>query len=130
MDATDKIKMKRLKTERDEFVAKMGKDVLRMKKTMLNANGSSYKIMADDTKIIDIGDFINLGSITCETFDIITGELVQFQLLDWWTSKFYRRYTLVIHGDSDVGKTQVALSLLSEVATELQRDENYKHYFL
>ena len=66
----------------------------------------------------------------CKSFDVITGELVQFQLLNWWTDKYYRRYTLVLHGDSDVGKTQIALSLLSEVAVELQKDENYRRYFL
>ena len=63
LDATDKIKMKRQKNERDEFVAKMGKEVRRMKKTMLNSNGSSCIICADNNKIIDIGDFTNLDAI-------------------------------------------------------------------
>ena len=130
LDATDKIKMKRHKTDRDEFVAKMGQDVLRMKKTMQNANCSSYVVNTDDHRIIDISAFIHTDTITCKTFDVITGGIVHFPLLDWWNHKFYRRYTLVLHGDSDVGKTQVALSLLSEVAAELQQGENYRNYFL
>ena len=55
-----------------------------MKKTMQNSNGSSYVINTDDHKIIDISEFINMDSIVCKSFDVVTGEPVQLQLLNWW----------------------------------------------
>ena len=95
----EKVKLKRVRTDRNEYVAKMAKDILTRKKEQLHG-GSSYRCFADNADYIQLTDFIHV-------------------LADWFTKKFYRQYTLCLHGDGDVGKTQLALSLLSQSAHDL-----------
>jgi hypothetical protein len=91
---------------------------------------SSHKVLADDTNIIDLNAFISLDSVVCRTFDVITGETISFPVQDWFKDKHYRQYALVLHGDSNLRKTQLALSPAAEIALELQRKANLPPYFI
>jgi hypothetical protein len=107
----------------------MRKDVLKRKKAQ-QAVISSYKVLADDTNIIDLNAFISLDSVVCRTFDVITGKTISFPVQDWFKEKHYRQYALVLHDDSNSGKTQLALSLAAEISLELQRKANLPPYFI
>ena len=81
-------------------------------------------MLAGDINIIDLSDFISLDSAVCKTFDVITGESISFPVQGWFKEKRHRQYALVLHGDSNLGKTQLALSVASEIALEQQRKAN------
>jgi hypothetical protein len=53
LDCVDKVKMKRQRTSRDEYVATMGNEVLKRKQALMHGGGCSFKVMADDRKIIE-----------------------------------------------------------------------------
>ena len=56
--------------------------------------------------------------------------MITISVLDWLNDTYFRQFALVLHGDSNLGKTQLALSLASELALELQRDSDSVAYFL
>ena len=122
VECTEKVRLKRPRTDRDEYVTKMGALVLKAKKEGMN-NISSYVCLAENANHIELMNFVHLDTLVRKSFDVITGNAISFFLPDWLTGKFYRQYTLCLHGDSDVGKTQLALSLLSELSYELQQKQ-------
>ena len=56
--------------------------------------------------------------------------MISIPVLDRFKDKHYRQYALALHGDSNLGKTQLALSLASEIALEQQRKSNSVAYFI
>lgn len=66
LEATEKVRLKRPHSDRDELVAKMGRDLLRRKREAMTAN-SAFKRFADDSTIIPLTGFINLDKIVCRT---------------------------------------------------------------
>ena len=91
IECLEKVKMKKPRTARDEFVAVMGRDILKRKKSM-QVIISSYKVLADDENIISLNDFISLDSVVCRSFDVITGETITFPVQDWFKEKHSREY--------------------------------------
>ena len=66
IEATEKVRLKRPHSPRDELVSKMGRDLLRRKKESM-VSGSSFKRFGDDPTIIPLCEYINLDQIVCRT---------------------------------------------------------------
>ena len=54
-------------------------------------------------------------------WDVESGAIIKYPLMDWINHEHYRTRTLVITGDSDKGKTQIAKAMLARLAAEKQR---------
>jgi hypothetical protein len=72
------------------------------------------------------------GTLECLTFNVLNGELIRFPLSEWLHGNYFRKYTLVLYGDSDLGKTEYAKSLLAACALKLQTSELQRNnpYFI
>ena len=49
-----------------------------------------------------------------------SGAIIRYPLMDWLEQEHYRTRTLVITGDSDKGKTQIAKAMLARLSEEKQ----------
>jgi len=103
--------------------------VLAVKKASMQTT-SSYQVMANDPKLLALEEFDDLYDVVCETFIVLTGEHLKFPLPHYWERGYYREYSLVINGESDCGKTQVALSIAAWIAQKQQEKMNYQPYFI
>ena len=92
--------------------------------------GSSFRCQAANPQYLALAEFVHLDTIRCRSFDVINGEDISFSVLQWLSGRYYKQYSLCLHGDSDVGKTQLALSLLSELSHELQKSEESAAFFI
>eukprot|EP00971_Amphidinium_carterae_P014752 291197-Amphidinium_carterae.1 len=128
LDADEKVRMKKQCTYRERVIASMGKKVLQLAKDMIETT-PSYVMFADDVRIINRFDFINLDRVVCKSFDPSTGMLVMYSI-EAWIEAEHRRHSLVIYGDSDLGKTQLAKTISAELATKLQEGEKGRAFFL
>lgn len=127
LDAEERVKMKRGATEMDRLVCAMGPKVLRRKKDALNAQ-PSFVLFADSPNIIALDQCENLDRVVVLQWQVEDGLLLRYPLLHWIEEQHYRTRMLVITGDSDKGKTQVAKSMLSSLSDELQVDLYPKPY--
>eukprot|EP00971_Amphidinium_carterae_P332117 6466106-Amphidinium_carterae.1 len=127
LDAEEKVRLGRQLHARDEYISKMGRQVLRDSATSSSVPPCVF--FAENHDIMTISEFENLEGVTCRSFDVITGEVVEFSLTEWITKKHYLEYTLVLHGDANLGKTQVAKCFLSMLATEMAETSD-KPYFV
>ena len=71
----------------------------------------------DDPQQLALDQFEQLDSIKCVTFDVLTGVLIQYPLMQWVTGREWVQHCLVLHGDSDVGKTGLAMAIASDLST-------------
>ena len=129
LSAEEKIKLKRPHTERDALIHAMGRSVLKYRVDK-QSNISPFKYLADSALLIPRHSFINLGSVVCWTFDVGTGIPITCSLDEWLTKGYYRKYTVVAHGDADLGKTEVMKSLMADLALELQTTGDFNPYFI
>ena len=53
-------------------------------------------------------------------WDVEGGMVIKYPLMDWLEHEHYRTRTLVLTGDSDKGKTQIAKAMLASLAQEKQ----------
>ena len=53
-------------------------------------------------------------------WDVENGAIIKYPLMGWIEQEHYRARTLVITGDSDKGKTQIAKAMLARLAEEKQ----------
>ena len=89
LECSERVRLKRRRTERDVYVSVMGRDILRRKKSMQLAI-SSYRFAAEDEKILAVSDFVALDTVVCRTFDVMTGDIVAFPVLDWLRDRHFR----------------------------------------
>ena len=47
-----------------------------------------------------------MSGIICRSFDVISGDMVEFPVVEWVSGGRFREYTLVLHGDSNLGKSR------------------------
>jgi hypothetical protein len=85
---------------------------------------------ASSPNLLGLGGFSHLGSIVCRTFNVIDGSMIAFPVEEWLSRGFYRTHTLVLHGDAGLGKTPLAMTLLGEVASQLQQGCNWPAYYI
>ena len=106
LDAEEKIRLKRRHTEADKVISSMGAKVLKRKKDAMVEYPAFVK-MADAATYIDMENFVNLDGIQVKEWHVDDGTLSTYTLPEWIRDSRYRLRTLILYGDSDVGKTQV-----------------------
>jgi hypothetical protein len=129
LSAEDLIAMRRKHTSRDLYVAKMGRKVLQYVKDHRTAT-ETFVEFADRPDVLALEDFDCLDAVQCKTFDVVTGELVQYPLASWFNDNHWRTHTLVLHGDAGLGKTPLAMTLLTMITNKLQSDRAWKPYYI
>ena len=131
IDAEEKVKLKKPRTEEEYLASVMGRSILRARRDNTgNTNQSSHKLPADSPQYVNMEDFLNLDTVMCKSINVLTGEMIQFPLTDWITSKHYVQYTLVLHGMASAGKTEWAKRVLGNLAQELCEDGSEDAYFV
>ena len=106
LDAEEKIRLKRKPTETDRVIASMGAKVLKRKRDAM-VDYPSFVNFADAPKYINMDDFINLDGIQVKEWNVDNGTVDTYTLTEWLRGSRYKLRTLILHGDSDLGKTQV-----------------------
>ena len=121
--------MKRKFSARDLYISKMGRKLLAyLRDVRLTANTCIE--LATNPDLMSLESFDHLGNVVCRTFDVITGALIQYPVMDWLKKGWFKSHTLILHGDAGLGKTPLAMTLLSEVATHLQSGCQWAPYFI
>jgi hypothetical protein len=129
LDAEERVKMKRGATSTDKLVTIMGAKVLKRKRDALLAH-PSFILYADDARIIDLASYQHLDLIKVMDWCVEDGTVESYALMDWLEFGHYRTRVLVLTGDSDKGKTQVAKSMLSRLADEKLAGRVPRPYFV
>jgi hypothetical protein len=126
--------LKRPHTARDIYVKVMGRKLAaHMKDLRENSPSSSIKYIdgtGPSDLPISLDDCDNLDMVRCRTFNVQTGALIEFPLVDWLRMRKWRSMTLILYGDAGVGKTPVSIALLSEIAAVLQNGAPWRPYFI
>jgi len=128
LEAEEKLKCKRPHTSRESFIAMMGRRV--MAHLASTTSVPSSVLYTDGDRFLDISSFVNTETVMCRTFNVITGELIEFPLMEWLTQKHYTYLTLVLHGDAGLGKTPLAMSLAAAVTDDIWEKPSERPYFL
>ena len=119
VSSEEKVLMKRDHTPRDKYVAKLGHKLLTYIKQTRDSICTCVEY-ADDPNLLRAQQFIGLYSVTCMTFDVVSGDLVQFSVLQWLHEGFFRTHSLILCGDAGLGKTPLGMAMLSEIASQMQ----------
>jgi hypothetical protein len=129
LDSEERVKLKRGATASDKVIVAMGAKVLKRKRDAL-VNHPSFVLFADDTRIIDLAEFQFLDRVIVLDWCVEDGSLYSYPLMDWIDNEHYRTRTLIVTGDSDKGKTQVAKSMLARLAEERQTGRVPRPYII
>jgi len=122
IEAEERAKMKRPRTE-ENLTATMGRIIQRARKeNQYCTKTSAHKMPADSPNYVKMEDFQNIDTVVCRTFNVLTGAMVECQLLDWVQSKHYVQYALVMHGMACAGNTEWAKHTLANLAIDLSED--------
>ena len=115
--AEEKVKCKRPHTARESFICTMGRKVLAHLTSSCSTPACVKYTHHDD--FIPVEKFINVSGIVCRSFDVISGAMVEFPVVEWVSGGRFREYTLVLHGDSNLGKTQLAMTMMCAIAQDI-----------
>ncbi len=107
----------------------MGHRMLRYLKEV-REGGCKVVAEADDPSLLPLHLFAGVSAVPCRTFDVVSGEPLEFSLSQWLTDGWYKTHALVLHGDAGLGKTPLAMAMLAEVASILQVDCQWRPYHL
>jgi hypothetical protein len=129
LTSEEKVILKRPHTARDIYLHKMGRKLLAYLKELRQSSNISIEL-ASNPDLLGLSGFSHLGAIVCRTFNVIDGSRIAFTVEDWLARGFYRTHTLVLHGDAGLGKTPLAMTLLAEVASQLQQGCNWPPYYI
>lgn len=128
MDAEEFVSLKRPHTTRDVVAANMGRKILRRRSDLV-VGLPSYMIHIGSQTIIQKPDFENMHTIVCRSIEVIQGRVTMYPLDDWCSDR-YLDHTLIIHGGSELGKTELAKTLMCEVASALQQGAGWIPYIV
>ena len=129
LNCKEKTVMKRRFSARELFVSRMGREILTYLEGVRSSANTSLELTTNPD-LMALEAFDHLDGIVCRTFDVITGALIQYPVIDWLRQGWFKSHTLILHGDAGLGKTPLAMSLLSEVATLLQSGCPWAAYFI
>ena len=129
LNCKEKVRLKRKPTSREIYVSLMGREVS-IYMAGVRAPTNTSQEMAANPDLMSLESFDHLDHVVCRTFDVVTGALIQYPVSDWLRRGWFKSHTLILHGDAGLGKTPLAMTLLSEVATHLQADCPWAPYFL
>ena len=71
-----------------------------------------------ESNTLPIHMFLGMGAIICRSFGVAGGKLLEAPLSRWVPDGYYRTHSLEMRGDAGLGKTPLAMSMLSE-ATDI-----------
>jgi hypothetical protein len=125
----DQVVMKRNYSAREFYISKMGHKIAAYLKGVRLTSNTSLEL-ATNPDLLALDAFDHLGSVVCRTFDVVTGALIQYPVVDWLRQGWFKTHTLILHGDAGLGKTPLAMALLAEVAALLQSDCPWAAYFI
>jgi hypothetical protein len=128
LEAEEKVKVNKIFSDRDQYIATMGRKILTHRQTPGAALPCVF-YLDGNINLLSLNDFVNLDLVKCKTFDVITGAIIQFEISKWFSQKYFKDYTLVIMGDSSLGKTALAMTLASLTSDELKPDDA-RSYFI
>ena len=77
-----------------------------------------------------LNSFIGVDQLQCQTFDVITGDIIEYSLNDYFMQGYWVDTTLVLLGNSSRGKTELLLSMCQRIASKTQKDEYEAYYIL
>ena len=75
---------------RDLYIHKMGKSLHDVLKHMRESTVNCIQC-ANDERLMSLPQFVGVEAITCRTYNVTTGELIEFSLVDWLLGGYYRR---------------------------------------
>ena len=125
----DNVVMKRPFTPREHYVSKMGRKVAAYMKELRSTTHTCQELTSNP-ELMDLESFSHLDAVVCRTFDVVTGALIQYPVMDWIRQGWFKSHTLILHGDAGLGKTPLAMALLAAVSNHLQSDSPWAPYFL
>lgn len=126
--AEEKIACKRPHTDRDSFIATMGRKILNFRRSSIST--PSCVIYPDDHDILDLENFTDIANIMCKTVNPIDGNIINFPLPHWLEMQYFRVYTLVLHGNSSLGKTPLAMSMMRSVTESIFSHQSERPFFV
>ena len=93
----------------------------------------TLKWSAHNEHLLPLTEFQNLHLLRLETCCTVPdspefGNLIRMPLMEWLVGAQYMRYSLVMHGASDTGKSLLAETLVSLVARAEQEDSTEPYY--
>lgn len=112
---------KKVRTKRESYLASQDTQI----EKILRGDTESMLVIKKDAyahDIIDLKHFTYPSRIMCRTFDVYTGELIQFSVKDYLEQAWYLEYALVLSGPAGAGKTPLAMSLCSMMARVHDKD--------
>jgi hypothetical protein len=126
--------LRRAHSARDLYVRVMGRKLAAHLKDIRETSPSPSIKYIDGDSVGDVpillSDCQHLDEVICRTFNVQTGAMVTFPLMDWLRLGKWKSMTLVLYGDAGVGKTPVSIALLSEVTAVLQASSPWRPFFL
>jgi hypothetical protein len=125
----DQVVMKRNYSAREFYISKMGHKIAAYLKGVRLTSNTSLELTTNPD-LLALDAFDHLGAVVCRTFDVVTGALIQYPVVDWLRQGWFKTHTLILHGDAGLGKTPLAMALLAEVATLLQSGCPWAAYFI
>ena len=122
--------MKRQPSDRDRYVAKFGNKVLACLKQIREGCDCRCVEYADNVELLSMEMYEGLSNVICRTFDVVSGELLEFTVLQWVRDGYYRTHSLILCGDAGLGKTPLGMSMMSEIALITQCEYPWRPYFI
>ena len=115
MIAAARVKDKKLRTPREHVIACAHVQLVAAAKSSgMDEHGLLRSAVCND--IIPFEAFQNLGHAPCVSFEMGSGRLFSMSLHEWLLESKYRRFSLILHGGPELGKTPLALCLCASIA--------------
>jgi len=111
------------RSAREAVIASIGDRYLSRRRNSLDGS-NPVMCKADSPDLLPLSSFVGAGAILLRTFDPNTGALIVHPLSDWIEKALCLKYTLVLGGQSDLGKTALASALVAYLATHDQCNEH------
>ena len=128
MCCEEKKSRKHALTDKEYLIASMGRKVL----SHLSAASSipTCLIYSDNEKLLEFNQYINVDGVTWRTFDPVSGALVEFPYMAFYTEKYYMVYTGVLMGHSSLGKTEITKTMMTAISQDIWTYPNERPYFV
>ena len=124
--AEEKVRCGRAHSQKEKFINKMGRKVMAHVMSACPSPACVRYVGGHD--MIGLAQYVGVADVVCRTFDVIGGGLIEFPVLSWLTENRFKEYTLVLHGDSNLGKTQLAMTMLNSIADIIYESPDRPYY--
>ena len=129
LDAEERVRMKKARHDADKLIVAMGPKVLRRKQTSQTIVPPFIRF-ADDTNILTLDQFEGLDAVEMHVWNVNDGTIHKCPIMDWLSGTYHKDRVLLLSGDSDVGKSCLARSMLARLAEEFHTADSSRPYFI